>query len=69
MCFYYMPKATLPFIQDYIVKGGKLDLAGDYIRWLCEQKRLCGFQFSGSWYDIGSLEAYHEAQEAFIQHQ
>jgi len=69
MCFYYMPKATLPLIQDYIAKGGKLDLAGDYIRWLCEQKRLCGFQFSGSWYDIGSLEAYHEAQEAFIQHQ
>ena len=69
MCFYYMPKSTLALIQEYIAKGGKLDLAGDYIKWLCEQKRLCGFQFQGSWYDIGSLEAYHEAQEAFIKHQ
>jgi glucose-1-phosphate thymidylyltransferase len=65
MCFYYMPCKTLALIEKYIVGGGKLDLAGDYIKWLCEQKRLCGFQFQGSWYDIGSLEAYHEAQEAF----
>ena len=67
MCFYYMPSATLSLIQKYIHEGGKLDLAGDYIRWLCEQKRLCGFQFSGSWYDIGSLEAYHQAQADFRQ--
>jgi len=65
MCFYYMPQATLSLIRRYINDGGKLDLAGDYIRWLCEQKRLCGFQFSGAWYDIGSLEAYHEAQADF----
>jgi glucose-1-phosphate thymidylyltransferase len=69
MCFYYMPQATLPLIKKYITNGGKLDLAGDYIKWLCEQERLCGFQFSGSWYDIGSLEAYHEAQTDFIKHQ
>ncbi|MCX5680989.1 MAG: nucleotidyltransferase family protein [Candidatus Omnitrophica bacterium] len=68
MCFYYMPKNTLSLITQYIVGGGKVDLAGDYIRWLCEQKRLCGFQFQGSWYDIGSLEAYHEAQEDFKKH-
>lgn len=65
MCFYYMPKATFPLIQQYVNSVGKLDLAGDYIRWLCEQKRLCGFQFLGSWYDIGSLEAYHQAQKDF----
>lgn len=65
MCFYYMPKDTLPLIGKYIQGGGKVDLAGDYIKWLCEQNRLCGFQFQGSWYDIGSLEAYHEAQADF----
>ncbi len=68
MCFYYLPKKTLPLIQQYMTQGGKVDLAGDYIKWLCEQKRLCGFQFSGSWYDIGSLEAYHEAQADFTKH-
>lgn len=65
MCFYYMPQKTLSLIDQYIKSGGKVDLAGDYIRWLCEQKRLCGFQFQGSWYDIGSLEAYQEAQQDF----
>jgi glucose-1-phosphate thymidylyltransferase len=65
MCFYYMPKNTLSLITQYISEGGKVDLAGDYIKWLCEQKRLCGFQFKGSWYDIGSLEAYKEAQDDF----
>jgi glucose-1-phosphate thymidylyltransferase len=65
MCFYYMPTDTLPLITQYIAEGGKVDLAGDYIKWLCEQKRLCGFQFKGSWYDIGSLEAYKEAQDDF----
>lgn len=68
MCFYYLPAKTLPFIKEYIAQGGKIDLAGDYIKWLCEQKRLYGFQFQGAWYDIGSLEAYHEAQADFIKH-
>ena len=68
MCFYYMPKNTLPLIKRYIEEGGKVDLAGDYIKWLCGQKQLCGFQFQGSWYDIGSLEAYHEAQADFKKH-
>ena len=65
MCLYYLPKSTFALIDQYIAVGGKQDRAGDYIGWLCAQNRLCGFQFEGKWYDIGSIEAYNEAQQDF----
>ncbi|MBF0533132.1 MAG: nucleotidyltransferase family protein [Candidatus Omnitrophica bacterium] len=65
MCFYYFPKATLGFVADYLAQVKKSDTAGDYIRWLREKKEVYGFKFSGQWYDIGSVEAFYEAQKAF----
>ncbi len=65
MCLYYMPHQTLSLIKAYIQDSGKADRAGDYINWLCETKKLLGFQFEGRWYDIGSIEAYTQAQNDF----
>jgi glucose-1-phosphate thymidylyltransferase len=65
MCFYHLPKVTLPLVDEYLQKSKKADKAGDYIRWLVEKKGVYGFSFKGTWYDIGSIEAYHEAQEKF----
>jgi glucose-1-phosphate thymidylyltransferase len=66
MCFYYLPKKTLGLVADYLKDVGKSDTAGDYIRWLHKKTHVYGFQFTGRWYDIGSIEAYHEAQKAFV---
>lgn len=65
MCFYYLPKKSLGLIRDYLIESKKSDTAGDYIRWLHEKKNVYGFKFVGKWYDIGSVEAYKEAQEKF----
>lgn len=65
MCFYYLPKVTLSSVGDYLKEVKKSDTAGDYIRWICEKKDVYGFTFEGTWYDIGSVESYHEAQEKF----
>jgi glucose-1-phosphate thymidylyltransferase len=65
MCFYYLPKKTLPLVNAYLKDVGKSDTAGDYIRWLHKKSDVFGFKFDGKWYDIGSLESYHEAQKAF----
>jgi len=65
MCFYYLPKNSLGLIGDYLLELGKSDTAGDYIRWLLEDHDVYGFKFTGKWYDIGSVEAYKEAQEKF----
>jgi len=65
MCFYYLPENSLGFIESYLVESKKSDTAGDYIRWLCQEKEVYGFQFTGKWYDIGSVESYREAQDNF----
>lgn len=65
MCFYYFPQETLGFLGEYLRAGGTTDKAGDYIHWLVQKKGVYGFQFEGRWYDIGSVEAYQEAQQRF----
>ncbi len=65
MCCYYFPRGTLAYLQEYKKSSGKMDKAGEYIRWLAQQKGVYGFKFSGRWYDIGSIESYQEAQEKF----
>ena len=65
MCFYYLPKKSLGLIEQYLVESKKSDTAGDYIRWLHEKNNVFGFKFSGKWYDIGSIEAYKDAEEHF----
>lgn len=65
MCAYYMPEKSLGQINQYLIESQKSDKAGDYIQWLLQQRQVYGFQFQGKWYDIGSLESYHEAREAF----
>jgi glucose-1-phosphate thymidylyltransferase len=65
MCFYYLPRRTLPLVRKYLDEVQKSDTAGDYIRWLCAQNEVYGYTFTGTWYDIGSIESYKEAQEKF----
>src|SRR3989338_1064542 len=65
MCFYHLPEKSLGLIGQYLLESNKADKAGDYISWLCRKKDVYGFQFTGKWYDIGSVEAYHEAQKNF----
>ena len=66
MCFYYLPRQTLKLVGAYLAEVGKSDRAGDYIRWLQEKHEVYGFNFVGKWYDIGSVEAYREAQKKFL---
>jgi glucose-1-phosphate thymidylyltransferase len=65
MCFYYFPKESLGFVENYLQITHKADKAGDYIHWLTDQKGVYGFKFQGKWYDIGSVESYQKAQEKF----
>ena len=65
MCFYYFPKETAGYIQEYAQSAKNLDTAGSYIQWLVQKKNVYGFQFRGKWYDIGSVESLREAQKYF----
>lgn len=66
MCFYYLPKRFLALTQEYLAQTEKSDTAGDFIRWMLNKNNVCGFKFSGKWYDIGSVESYKEAQKEFL---
>jgi glucose-1-phosphate thymidylyltransferase len=67
MCLYYFSKPSLKMLSQYIEESEKTDKAGDYIRWLSEKQTVYGYQFEGKWFDIGSLESYREAQQAFAK--
>lgn len=67
MCLYYFPKETLVYIEEYHKGSNALDAAGSYIKWLSEKKNVYGFQFSGKWYDIGSIESLEEARAHFLK--
>jgi glucose-1-phosphate thymidylyltransferase len=67
MCVYYFPRETLGFLGEYSKESKALDAAGSYIKWLSEKKNVYGFQFSGKWYDIGSIESLEEARAYFLK--
>ena len=67
MCLYYFPKQTLGFMTEYLSESKAVDAAGSYIKWLSEKKNVYGFQFSGKWYDIGSIESLEEARAHFLK--
>jgi len=67
MCLYYFPKATLAYLPEYLKESTAVDAAGSYIKWLSEKKNVYGFQFSGKWYDIGSIESLEEARAHYLK--
>ena len=67
MCIYYFPQRSLPLVNAYLKQSNKTDKAGDYIHWLCQDHQVYGFPFQGTWYDIGSIESYKEAEQQFVQ--
>ena len=62
-CLYYFPAVKLGLIADYIEEGKIKDAPGYYLEWLSERDGVYGYSFEGSWYDIGHLESYKEADE------
>ena len=67
MCLYYFSKQTLGFLTEYLKESKAVDAAGSYIKWLSEKKNVYGFQFTGKWYDIGSIESLEEARSHFLK--
>ena len=65
MCLYHLPKDSLGFVAQYLKETKKSDTTGDYIKWLSQKAGVYGFTFKGQWFDIGSIEAYNQAQKDF----
>lgn len=61
ICTYLFAKRTLPRITEYLKKGNKPDAPGYFVEWLYENDSIYGWVFSESWFDIGSVEQFEEA--------
>lgn len=64
---YYFPRAKLPLVKKFVSCSGTLDAPGHYIRWLSKEDKVYGFSFTEDWYDIGSVESYKKADEAYLR--
>ena len=65
MGIYYFPKETLHFVDRYLEANRNPDAPGFYMSWLAKESSVFAFQFSGTWFDIGDLNSYHQADEYF----
>jgi glucose-1-phosphate thymidylyltransferase len=61
ICCYILKKETVPRIKEYLEKGNNPDTPGYLIEWLYENDEVYGYVFSESWYDIGNIEQFEEA--------
>ncbi|MBS7657307.1 nucleotidyltransferase family protein [Candidatus Bathyarchaeota archaeon] len=63
---YVFTRDGVKCILRYLEKGNDPDKMGHFIEWLYKNEKVYGFIFSGIWFDIGSFESYHEANEYFL---
>ena len=63
--FYIFKAETLKLVLKYLETGGKPDALGFFITYLVQNRSVVAWKFEGKWFDIGSLEVYHEANDYF----
>ena len=62
LCVYYFPKAMHARIQEFLDAGGNPDAPGYFLEWLVKQEPTYGMQMGGTWFDVGTHEAYEAIQ-------
>jgi len=67
IALYFYPRATLPFIRQYIAEGNNPDQPGRLIQWLYPRTPVYTWKVPGLWYDIGSKETLEEANRIFAR--
>ncbi len=62
---YYFARKYIPMVAQYIEEGHNKDQPGNYIQWLYERVPVYGYTIKGQWFDIGSIDQYNQANEAY----
>ncbi len=62
---YIFPKDVLKTVSTYLKDKNNPDAPGYFISWLYKKLAIYGFKFKGKWYDVGSFEAYLEAEKEY----
>lgn len=65
ICLYLYSAEDVRRIAEYLDNGNNPDAPGHYVAWLYKRSDLYGVALPGTWYDIGDLQAYEEAERFF----
>ena len=65
IALYFYPKATLPFIKQYVAEGNNPDQPGRLVQWLYPRTPFYVWRVPGIWFDVGSKETLEEANRIF----
>lgn len=66
-CCYIFPADNRDMIDKYLAEGNNPDAPGYYIQWLYSKKDVYGFVFTESWFDIGDIDSYNEANALYSE--
>jgi len=67
VCLYCYTADDVGRVKQYLDEGGNPDAPGHYVAWLHKRSKVYGFPFPGTWYDIGDLKAYEDADRFFAE--
>lgn len=67
ICLYLYAADDVRRVAQYIAEGNNPDAPGHYLAWLHTRSHVYGCPLQGTWYDIGDLRAYEEAERFFSQ--
>ncbi len=58
---YYLPKAQLNMMAEYMKTGFAKDAPGHFVKWVSDNDNVFGYVFSEGWYDIGDKKSLEKA--------
>jgi glucose-1-phosphate thymidylyltransferase len=67
ICLYLYSADDVRRVAEYLQNGNNPDAPGHYVAWLYTRSELYGVALPGTWYDIGDLHAYKEAEQFFSE--
>ena len=61
--YWLLSKSGISHFLDYIGSGGDRDAMGNFLAWNVRRNDVRSVVFRGTWYDVGGLESYNDAQK------
>lgn len=65
ICLYCYNRDAVKLVEKYLADGNNPDAPGYYVQWLFKVRDVYGFPMPGTWYDIGNLQVYEQADKDY----
>ncbi len=62
---YLFKSDAVGLVDKYVRQGNNQDAPGYFIQWVYKTENVYAYAFDGSWYDIGDLKSYEDANKVY----